>query len=95
MLMILCRLIDEKGDIIDYDNYQAEIFIRGPLLMQGYLGNPDASTAAFDVDGWLRTGDVAYKDQGKIYVVDRKKVTTAAAHPNPRGPNSLTSTGDD
>lgn len=42
--------------------------------MQGYLGNPDASRDAFDPEGWLRTGDVGYECQGKLYIVDRKKV---------------------
>lgn len=42
--------------------------------MQGYLNDLEATRKAFDDDGWLKTGDVAYRDQGKFYIVDRKKV---------------------
>ena len=47
--------------------------MRGPQVMKGYLGNEDATAAAF-VDGWLRTGDVARVDEdGWFWVVDRIK----------------------
>lgn len=42
--------------------------------MQGYLGDPEATRAMIDSEGWLRTGDVGYKDGGKYYIVDRAKV---------------------
>ena len=42
--------------------------------MQGYFNNPEATAAATDQGGWLRTGDIAYKEHGKYYIVDRAKV---------------------
>lgn len=42
--------------------------------MQGYLGNPEATRAMIDAEGWLRTGDVGYMNGGKYYIVDRAKV---------------------
>ena len=68
------RLVAQNGSIVDRDEEQAEIFVRGPLVMQGYLGNPEASRAAIDSEGWLKTGDIGYKDGGKYYIVDRLKV---------------------
>ena len=60
--------------MVDEDHKQGELYVKGPCMMLGYLGNQKASEAAFDADGWLRTGDIAYCNQGKWYVVDRKKV---------------------
>ena len=49
-----------------------EIILGGPMVMQGYLGNPE-ETAARLRDGWFYTGDLATVDaEGYVYLVDRK-----------------------
>ena len=68
------RLVAQNGSIVDRDEEQAEIYVRGPLVMQGYLGNPEATRAIKDDEGWLNTGDVGYRNGGKYYIVDRAKV---------------------
>jgi acyl-CoA synthetase (AMP-forming)/AMP-acid ligase II len=51
-----------------------ELWVRGPQLMTGYLGNPAATAATIDDDGWLHTGDLARIDAaGHVFVDDRLK----------------------
>ncbi|RZC40465.1 AMP-binding domain containing protein, partial [Asbolus verrucosus] len=43
-------------------------------VMKGYLGNDEESKAAFDEEGFLRSGDLGYYDEeGFYYIVDRLK----------------------
>lgn len=50
-----------------------ELVCRGPNVMQGYYGDPGA-TSEILVDGWLYTGDLATMDpEGYLSIVDRKK----------------------
>jgi len=52
---------------------RGEICIRSEANMKSYLNKPEA-TAETLIDGWLRTGDIGYKDgDGFLYIVDRKK----------------------
>jgi long-subunit acyl-CoA synthetase (AMP-forming) len=50
-----------------------ELLVRGPAVMRGYRGNPEATAAVFDSEGWLLTGDVAEIEDGFLKIVDRKK----------------------
>lgn len=51
-----------------------ELWVRGPSIMKGYVGNEEATAEILDSEGWLRTGDICHFDRdGFIYVVDRIK----------------------
>jgi len=49
-----------------------ELQVRGPNVMRGYWNLPAETAAAF-VDGWLRTGDQAAIEDGRIRIVGRLK----------------------
>ncbi len=67
------RLVDEQGDDVLRGD-AGEIWLRGPNIFLGYLGDPDATARALTADGWLRTGDIAVSDDdGYLYLVDRAK----------------------
>ncbi len=50
------------------------IHIKGPMVMQGYYNNSEATDAVLDKDGWLDTGDVGHVDaQDFLYLTGRAK----------------------
>ena len=66
------RIVDEQGNDVP-DGEVGELALRGDGVMVCYYKNPEA-TAEVLHDGWLRTGDMARKDEdGFYYLVDRKK----------------------
>ncbi|KAJ9585733.1 hypothetical protein L9F63_002523 [Diploptera punctata] len=69
-----CKVVDlTTGEILG-PNKPGELCFKGPLIMKGYRGDFQATSATFDEDGFLHTGDVGYYDQeGFFYIVDRIK----------------------
>lgn len=66
------RIVDEGGRTLPAGEV-GELWAKGPNIVKGYWNNPQATAETF-VDGWVRTGDLAYlDDEGFLYVVDRKK----------------------
>ena len=64
---------DDDGNEVGFDT-PGELCVRGPQVMQGYWGRPDATAEVLSDDGWLRTGDMATIDEeGYLRIVDRKK----------------------
>jgi len=54
-------------------NEPGEIWARSPGQMAGYWRRPEETARAL-VDGWVRTGDIAYvDDDGYLYICDRAK----------------------
>jgi long-chain acyl-CoA synthetase len=67
------RIVDEDREEAE-EGDPGEILVRGPQVFAGYWNRPDDTAAVLDADGWLHTGDVAYRDEdGYLFLVDRKK----------------------
>ncbi|MGA9376136.1 MAG: acyl-CoA synthetase [Mycobacterium sp.] len=70
------RLVDEDGQPVPHDGESiGQLQVKSPTNFSGYLNRPDATAAAFDADGWFRTGDVAVIDaDGMHRIVGRESV---------------------
>jgi long-chain acyl-CoA synthetase len=70
--VVKVKVVDTSGAEVPVGEV-GELWIRGPNIVKGYWGKPEATAASFS-DGWLHTGDVArLDDDGFVYIVDRAK----------------------
>ncbi|KAF4556029.1 AMP-binding enzyme-like protein 12 [Elsinoe fawcettii] len=68
------RIMAEDGVTELGRNERGEFWVRGPNVMLGYWKKPEATRDTLTEDGWLKTGDIAYRDDNdRLYIVDRKK----------------------
>ncbi len=55
------------------DETVGHILIRGASVTLGYFGDPGATAAAIDANGWLDTGDLGVIHEAALYIVGRAK----------------------
>jgi acyl-CoA synthetase (AMP-forming)/AMP-acid ligase II len=65
------RIIDDN-DVVVADGTSGHIQIKGPSVTKGYFNNPDATASSFCGD-WLRTGDIGFFFEGRLYISGRHK----------------------
>ncbi|MBW2708474.1 MAG: fatty acyl-AMP ligase [Deltaproteobacteria bacterium] len=63
---------DPAGRVLP-ERHCGTLYLRGPSVMSGYFGNPEATRAALSEDGWLNTGDLAYRVGSSIFITGREK----------------------
>ena len=65
------RIVDEGDRPVDA-GVEGEIQLRGPIVMRGYLDDPESTARALR-GGWLATGDIGRLDgAGRLRVLDRR-----------------------
>jgi crotonobetaine/carnitine-CoA ligase len=65
-----CRVVDAEGRDVP-DNEPGELWVKTPIIMQGYFRDPEQTRNAFH-DGWFKTGDMVKRDSdGYFYFISR------------------------
>ena len=66
------RIVREDGTVAGPDE-EGEVRLRGPVVCVGYT-DPAANAAAFDAEGWFRTGDLGVlRPDGHLRLTGRLK----------------------
>ena len=70
------RIVDpETGQPLAF-RQRGRVLVRGPQVMAGYLGKPEASAKVLDADGWFDTGDLGMLlPDGSVALTGRAKDT--------------------
>ena len=62
----------DRGNVLP-ERRCGTVYLRGPSVMSGYFGNPEATQEVLSADGWLNTGDLGYFADGSLFVTGRAK----------------------
>lgn len=65
---VAVRIVDAASGELLPPEQDGRLYVRGPNLMLGYLGDPERTHAAVR-DGWYDTGDVAHLDRDAFLVI--------------------------
>jgi len=70
---LLQRIVNEEEEELP-SNSDGEIRMKGPNIMRGYYNLPQESAAAFDQQGYFKTGDMGHQDEdGFLFITGRIK----------------------
>jgi 4-coumarate--CoA ligase len=62
------KLVKDGKEVV---GKEGEVYLKSPNIFKGYYNNPEATTGAFDAEGWYHTGDVANSDEhGNLFVTN-------------------------
>jgi fatty-acyl-CoA synthase len=63
---------DDHSQVLP-ERHCGTLFVRGPSVMSGYFGDLKATREVLSPDGWLNTGDLAYRVGKSIVITGREK----------------------
>jgi fatty-acyl-CoA synthase len=63
---------NEDGKVLP-DRHSGTIYVRGPSVMSGYFNAPEDTARSLSADGWLNTGDIGYRVEGRLIITGREK----------------------
>ncbi|XP_068623696.1 luciferin 4-monooxygenase-like [Battus philenor] len=70
------RLVDPitKEEVLEA-NKSGELWVKGPVSFKGYYNKPEVTAEVYTTDGWIRSGDLFYRDENwNFFFVDRLKM---------------------
>ena len=67
------RIVDPDTAEDMPDGQVGEVWIRSAQVMKGYWNQPEATAESIDEDGWFRSGDAGYLEDGFMFIHDRVK----------------------
>jgi acyl-CoA synthetase (AMP-forming)/AMP-acid ligase II/NAD(P)-dependent dehydrogenase (short-subunit alcohol dehydrogenase family) len=66
------RIVDADGAVVP-EGMMGSLQVRGSTMMSGYFRNPQVNREAFTADGWFRTGDLGFLQEGRLTITGREK----------------------
>lgn len=66
------QFVSEDGESLPVGS-TGEFWVKGPNVFAGYWKNSAATANCMTPDGYFKTGDVGYQDEGNFYITDRLK----------------------
>lgn len=66
------RIVDDEGKVVPQGKI-GSLQIKGETVMAGYYNDPGKNKDVFDPEGWFRTGDLGFLQDGILTVTGREK----------------------
>ncbi len=66
------RIVDDQGRVLP-ERHVGRLHFRSPSTLREYWGNPEATRAIKDPEGWVDSGDLGYLADGQLYLAGRRK----------------------